>query len=147
MLQPTRTKYRKAHKGRIHGKASRCNNMNYGTFVMAPHESGVDTKQNDVLIAKNATIPCSVTKQYVTYSDNQTGLECEVTESVEATSDPDFVKIISNSPLDGLPGGRPAGQPVQVTFTLTENQIMKCSFIDVNSGLKKELELKNVIFY
>ena len=32
MLQPTRTKYRKAHKGRIHGKASRCNFMNYGAF-------------------------------------------------------------------------------------------------------------------
>ena len=32
MLQPTRTKYRKAHKGRIHGKASRCNYLNYGSF-------------------------------------------------------------------------------------------------------------------
>ena len=32
MLQPTRTKFRKAHKGRIHGKASRCNLMNYGAF-------------------------------------------------------------------------------------------------------------------
>ena len=32
MLQPTRTKYRKAHKGRIHGTASRCNFMNYGSF-------------------------------------------------------------------------------------------------------------------
>ena len=32
MLQPTRTKYRKAHKGRIHGLASRCNFMNYGAF-------------------------------------------------------------------------------------------------------------------
>ena len=32
MLQPTRTKFRKAHKGRIHGNASRCNNMNYGAF-------------------------------------------------------------------------------------------------------------------
>ena len=32
MLQPTRTKFRKAHKGRIHGNASRCNNMNYGSF-------------------------------------------------------------------------------------------------------------------
>ena len=32
MLQPTRTKYRKAHKGRIHGKASRANLMNYGAF-------------------------------------------------------------------------------------------------------------------
>ena len=32
MLQPTRTKFRKAHKGRIHGNASRCNIMNYGSF-------------------------------------------------------------------------------------------------------------------
>ena len=32
MLQPTRTKYRKAHKGRIHGKAYRANLMNYGAF-------------------------------------------------------------------------------------------------------------------
>ena len=32
MLLPTRTKYRKAHKGRIHGNASRCNKLNYGAF-------------------------------------------------------------------------------------------------------------------
>jgi large subunit ribosomal protein L16 len=32
MLQPKRTKYRKAHKGRIHGNASRGNLMNYGAF-------------------------------------------------------------------------------------------------------------------
>ena len=34
MLQPTRTKYRKAHKGRIHGKASRCNAINYGAYAL-----------------------------------------------------------------------------------------------------------------
>ena len=32
MLQPTRTKYRKAHKGRIRGNASRCDKLNYGSF-------------------------------------------------------------------------------------------------------------------
>ena len=32
MLQPTRTKYRKAHKGRIHGKATRGALLNYGTY-------------------------------------------------------------------------------------------------------------------
>ena len=32
MLQPTRSKFRKAHKGRIHGTASRCNYMNYGAY-------------------------------------------------------------------------------------------------------------------
>ena len=32
MLQPTRTKYRKAHKGRIHGNASRCDKLNFGAY-------------------------------------------------------------------------------------------------------------------
>jgi len=34
MLQPTRTKFRKAHKGRIHGTASRCSSINYGAFAL-----------------------------------------------------------------------------------------------------------------
>ena len=32
MLQPARTKYRKAHKGRIHGKAYRCDKLNFGEY-------------------------------------------------------------------------------------------------------------------
>ena len=45
MLQPTRSKYRKAHKGRIHGNASRCNFMNYGAF-------GLKAIQPERIIAK-----------------------------------------------------------------------------------------------
>ena len=45
MLQPTRSKYRKAHKGRIHGNASRCNNMNYGAY-------GLKAIQPDRVISK-----------------------------------------------------------------------------------------------
>ena len=32
MLQPARTKYRKAHKGRIHGNAYRCDKLNFGAY-------------------------------------------------------------------------------------------------------------------
>ena len=45
MLQPTRTKYRKAQKGRIHGKASRCNYLNYGAY-------GLKAAQPDRVISK-----------------------------------------------------------------------------------------------
>ena len=34
MLQPVRTKYRKAHKGRIHGTATRASKINYGSFAL-----------------------------------------------------------------------------------------------------------------
>ena len=34
MLQPVRTKWRKAHKGRIHGTATRASSINYGAFAL-----------------------------------------------------------------------------------------------------------------
>jgi len=44
MIQPARTKYRKAHKGRIHGKASRCNKLNFGEY-------GIKALQPDRIIS------------------------------------------------------------------------------------------------
>tara|TARA_B110000438_G_C15774122_1_gene633271 strand:+ start:598 stop:1005 length:408 start_codon:yes stop_codon:yes gene_type:complete len=38
MLQPARTKYRKAHKGRIHGKATRGESLNYGAYGLRAME-------------------------------------------------------------------------------------------------------------
>ena len=45
MLQPTRTKYRKAHKGRIHGYASRGEILNYGAY-------GLKATQPERIISK-----------------------------------------------------------------------------------------------
>jgi len=45
VLQPTRTKYRKAHKGRIHGYASRGEILNYGAY-------GLKAMQPNRLISK-----------------------------------------------------------------------------------------------
>ena len=45
MLQPTRTKYRKAHKGRIHGRATRGALLNYGTY-------GLRALEPDIIISK-----------------------------------------------------------------------------------------------
>ena len=38
MLQPVRSKYRKAHKGRIHGKATRGATLNYGSYGLKAME-------------------------------------------------------------------------------------------------------------
>ena len=45
MLQPTRSKYRKAHKGRIHGNATRAAKLNYGQY-------GLKAIQPDRVIGK-----------------------------------------------------------------------------------------------
>jgi large subunit ribosomal protein L16 len=40
MLQPKRTKYRKAHKGRIHGPAKGGHSLNFGSFGLKAVEPG-----------------------------------------------------------------------------------------------------------
>ena len=45
MLQPVRTKWRKAHKGRIHGNALRANFINYGAFALRHVSDRVTGKQ------------------------------------------------------------------------------------------------------
>jgi large subunit ribosomal protein L16 len=40
MLQPKRTKYRKAHKGRIHGHAKGATTLNFGTFGLKAQAPG-----------------------------------------------------------------------------------------------------------
>jgi hypothetical protein len=38
MLQPKRTKFRKAHKGRIHGKATSCIELDFGAYGLKAQE-------------------------------------------------------------------------------------------------------------
>lgn len=45
-LMPKRVKYRKLHKGRIHGKATRGNRISFGEFAIQSLESGrIDNRQ------------------------------------------------------------------------------------------------------
>ena len=40
-----------------------------------------------------------------------------------------------------LPGGRPSNQRIEVTYAYTEDQRMECSFVDVESGVREDVEL------
>ncbi len=40
LLQPRKTKFRKAHKGRIHGVAGTCSELNFGQFGLKAMEAG-----------------------------------------------------------------------------------------------------------
>ena len=60
MLQPVRTKWRKAHKGRIHGVATRASKINYGSFALkAMSPERVTGKQIEAAIAKEALYKAS----------------------------------------------------------------------------------------
>ena len=90
---------------------------------------------NSIIIPKNTVIPASETKTFTTIADNQTNVECEITECGEPESDPQFVKVIWKDMLT-LPAGRKAGCEIKVTYAYDDNQIMQCAFVDVESGAR-----------
>lgn len=124
---------------RVKEKTSKC----FGTLAFG-HSSARNESVflNTVLIPKGKEIPCAVTEKFYTIREGQTAVECQVTEASSPETDPRFVKVIWKGGLD-LPPGRPAEQEISVTFAYDENQVMKCSFIDVGTGRKREIDISN----
>ena len=96
-----------------------------------------------VLIKKNEKTPCTVTKSLYTVYDNQTGLDCRITQANDPTDDPKWVQVVWDGELE-LPSGRPAGQQIDITYSYDENSVMHASFVDVATGNKTETELSNI---
>lgn len=116
----------------------------FGTITLS-HDVERDQPKltNSILIRKGQKIPCSITDSFFTIREGQEGVHCRVTESNAPETDPRFVKIIWEGELS-LPPGRPSNQEIKVTFSYDENQIMKCSFVDVGTSRKTEVDLKPV---
>ena len=112
----------------------------FGTIVMAEDSGGRKNLQNTIIIRKDENIPCSYTESYYTLHDNQTKVNCRVTESKIEETDPQFVSILWEGDLE-IQGGRPAGQELKFTYSFSEGGLMNASFLDVGSGNKKELDL------
>jgi molecular chaperone DnaK len=102
------------------------------------------TLTNNIIIPKGAKIPCSVTRPFYTVYQDQRTVECQVTESTAAETDPRFVKVIWKGELE-LPPNRPDNQEIKVSFAYDENQVMRCSFIDVATGRKIEQDLSMTV--
>ncbi|MFA0633125.1 Hsp70 family protein [Vibrio breoganii] len=120
---------------------SESTNKCFGTLIFTyDEERGQEKTVNTTLIEKGDQIPCSVTKTFYTVVDNQTSVNCELTETTSPETDPKFAKVIWNGELS-LPSGRPAGQEIKVTYSYDDNQMMKCSFVDVGTGRKTEVDM------
>ena len=113
----------------------------FGTLILSQNST---TSQrimaNSILINKGDKIPCSVTESFYTIHENQQAVNCEITECNAPETDPKFVKIVWKGNLE-LPSGRPEGQEIKITYSYDDNQIMKCSFVDVSTGRKTEIDL------
>lgn len=113
----------------------------FGTLALTFNESrNIQEMQNMTIISKGEKIPAKKTDSVYTVHENQEMISCKVTESVNEETDPNFVKIIWEGDLE-LPPGRPEGQEIQVTYEYDQNQMMKCSFLDVDTNKKSEVDL------
>ena len=115
--------------------------MCFGTVYIGEDETHGDLSlKNSVIIKKGTKIPASVTELFYTIAYNQREVNCRVTESKNAETDPGLVKIIWEGKLE-LPPRRLRNKKIQVTYSFDDNQIMHCSFLDVASGNETTIDL------
>ena len=117
-------------------------NFYMGTLAnVADPRTGQQVVMNTIIINRDAKLPVSVTKRYVTLYENQTAIDCSVTQSEGEENNREFVNIIHNGQLQ-LPPNRPANQPIDITYSSEVSGKIHCLFTDVESGNKHEIELK-----
>ena len=117
-------------------------NINFGTTVQKFNkEKNEYVARNVTIIKKNTPLPCSNTETHYTMADGQLGVMCDVTESKVEEADPQFVEKIWEDKIGNLPPDRPAGQPIESTFSYDTNGSMHCLFKDTQSGEKVEVTL------
>ncbi len=114
----------------------------FGTIALSiPDEGRGPEEENCVLITKDTHVPCAITQSYFTVSQGQTRVLCRITECDRADEkDPQFVTMLASGELE-LPAGRPAGQEIEVTYSIDENMKMHCEYKDVASGKVHQLDL------
>ena len=96
--------------------------------------------QNTIIIERDTELPCSNTNEYETSIDNQTVVSFQITQSEHPETDPEFVNILNEAKLN-VPPNRPQGQKLNVTFSYDTSDVVRCMFVDVESGNKTELDL------
>ena len=121
------------------GEAKKINHIqeitskSYGTYAQIPSVSGQLELANSVVIKRGSEIPCLKSESF-TRTQDQKRVKCEVTEAESDTDEIKFVNVIWEDAFEDLPTGKSQKPEIRVTYEYTENQTMKCWFLDVESG-------------
>jgi len=114
-------------------------NHGYGTLALIENQqTGKVAVGNSIVIPKNTLIPCSMSRVYETSEDNEDLIEVDVTQGEDESSR--YVDVIGKITLK-VPTGRPAGCQVKVTYSYDENQRVKATVLDEESGKAKEVSI------
>ncbi len=114
-------------------------NHSYGTISIAFDEvEKREKKENTIIIPKNSPLPCEKTDTFYTRVAGQKGVKITITQG--ESEDPEYIDIIHEEEME-LPTGRESQQPIEITYSYDENQIMHCVFKDVNADVTKNISL------
>jgi len=104
--------------------------------------TGLDGQEvNELLVAKNQPIPCSVSRQFGVAIDGQRQVEFALTQSNEPSTEPAKVEVVTTAYLE-LPRGAKAGQRVEVHFSYDVGGLIVAKFKDLSSGNIAECRLE-----
>lgn len=101
------------------------------------------------LIIRNTPLPVSVTREFFTVDEGQTGVEFITMENdaIERVADPEDAVEIGRATMDGLPPNRPAERPLKIQYSLNEQGLLEIIFTDVETGrtVRTSLQTTHVI--
>ena len=96
---------------------------------------------NDVMIAKNTTIPTKKTETFSNYEDNQTAVDIKINQG-EREMAPDN-KQLGEFKLDGIPPLPRATAQIEVTFAIDANGVLEVSAKELTTGKEQSITIKD----
>jgi molecular chaperone HscA len=95
---------------------------------------------NEKIIARNTTIPCSVTQRFTTYQDGQNGMKLHIVQGErEMASDCLSLGACELTDIPPLPAGK---AEVEVTFSLDADGLLTVAAQETHSNKRVQIELK-----
>jgi molecular chaperone DnaK len=102
--------------------------------------SGNFESQPSYIINKGTKIPCTITEPYYTVAYGQENVKLEVLQASIPETDKRFVNVLWEGNLP-LPSGLKEGERIDVTFEISEDGVIHCSFSHEPSGRNEKVSL------
>jgi L1 cell adhesion molecule like protein len=110
---------------------------------VTPLSLGIETSGNVMtnIIDRNSTIPCSKTKTFSTYTDNQETVTIRIFEGERPLTKDN--NLLGQFNMEGIPR-KPRGEPqIEVSLDLDANGILSVTALEKSSSISKNIKITN----